>query len=115
MLIFEDVAKAKIKQNGLRGARNWTLRIYNFECDQRRFGSGFWNDFRSILGPKIDEKSIPKASWKASALKTAFGSGLKRLKAAKRRPGSIGKGANGGLDRRGRRRGGGYANCFKQF
>ena len=83
MLNFEDVAKAKIKQNAVRGARNWTLRIYNFECDQRRFGSGFWKDFRRILGPKIDEKSIPKARWKASALKRAFGSGLKRFKAAK--------------------------------
>ena len=83
MLNFEDVAKAKIKQNAVRGARNSTLRIYNFECDQRRLGSGFWKDFKNILGPKIDEKSIPKARWKASALKRAFGTDLKRLKAAK--------------------------------
>ena len=55
--------------------------------------------FRRILGQKINEKSIPKAKWKASALKRAFGSGLMRFKAAKRRRGSIGKGlkaANGG-------------------
>ena len=53
------------------------------------------------MGPRIDEKSIPKARWKASALKRAFGSGLKRLKAAKCIQDQLGRGlkaANGGLE-----------------
>jgi hypothetical protein len=40
-------------------------------------------DFGSILGSKITGKSMPKARWKASALKTAFGSGFEAVEDSK--------------------------------